>query len=315
VADYERNTRAIALLAAERGVPLILTTAPANLADWPPVHRWLRDDAYQRGVAEIQAQIARGDLAAAEAALAGLAAAYPGDAMVAFLGGRLALARGEWSRARAAFDVARDGDPMPWRALGRFNDHLRRIAQRDGVFLADLDAAFRRTARRGMVGFDLVADNCHPTPLGSALIARELLQVMAEHRLGIDSLEGLPELAPQRDRFLAEAHRARPDAELAYLGANGRFAMKWPFTLFDVSAAYFERALAIAPDDETAWANLATLAILEGRTEEGRVRLERATALRGGALDRWDRNATPYLPEALALLNGEIAQFAPPQPH
>ena len=102
------------------------------------------------------------------------------------------LARGDAARARAAFDAARDADPVPWRVLGRFNEHLRALARAARRCVADADAAFRREARDGLVGFEWVADNCHPTPLGSALIARELLAAMAGARLGIASLDGLP---------------------------------------------------------------------------------------------------------------------------
>ncbi len=311
VGEFERATREIAALARARGVPLIFATDSANLADWPPVWRFVRDERYEASVADLGAQLARGELAAASGALSGLSAAYPGDAMLTWLGGRLAMARGDWPRARAAFDAARDADPMPWRVLSRFNEHLRRLARGGDALLADADAAFRREAREGLVGFALVADNCHPTPLGNALLARELLRAMAQAKLGIASLDSLPPLAEQADVFVREAQRARPDAELAYLEANAAYAMKWPFHNFEASADYLARARSLAPDDWSVWANLATVSLLDGRTEQGRAQMERAKALRGAPLDAGDRRATPYLREALAILSGEIERYAP----
>src|SRR5262249_9743811 len=146
------------------------------------------------------------------------------------------------------------------------------------ALVADADAAFRREARDGLVGFEWVADNCHPTPLGNALLARELLAAMAAAKIGMASLDGLPPLAEQSDLFLREARRARPGAELAYLLAKGKYAMKWPSHEFDTATAYLERARAIAPGDWRVWANLGTVAVLAGRVDEGRAQLERAAA-------------------------------------
>jgi tetratricopeptide (TPR) repeat protein len=311
VAAFERAAREIAALARAGGVPLIFATDSGNLADWPPVWRFVRDERYERAVTDLRAQIARGDLATADSTLVALSADHPGDAMLAWLAGRLAMARRDWPRARAAFDAARDADPMPWRVLSRFNEHLRALALGGDALLADVDVAFRREAEHGLVGFALVADNCHPTPLGNALLARELLRAMAHAKLGIESLDGLPPLAEQAEIFVREARRERPDAELAYLLANAVYAMKGPFYNFEASADYLERAREIAPDDDRVWANLATVSVLSGRTSEGGAQMDRAAALRGAPFDPDDRRATPYLREALAILAGEVERFAP----
>jgi len=311
VAAFERETRAIAALARARGVPLIFAIDSANLSDWPPAWRFVRDEHYERGISQVRALIASGRLAAADGAIAAMGAEHPGDAMLTWLGGRLAMARRDFPRARAAFDAARDADPVPWRGLSRFNEHLRAIARDGDALLADGDAAFRHEAPAGLVGFALVADNCHPTPFGNALLAREILREMARAKLAIASLDGLPPLAEQVQVFVREAQRARPDAELAYLKANAVYAMKGPFYNFEASADYLERARAIAPDDWAVEANRATLAVLAGDVAEGRDRMDRASALRGAPFDLGDRSATPYLREALAILSGEIERYAP----
>jgi tetratricopeptide (TPR) repeat protein len=221
------------------------------------------------------------------------------------------MARGDAPGARAAFEAARDADPLPWRVLTPFNEQLRQLARDGDARLADVDEAFGREARAGLVGFALVADNCHPTPLGNALLARELLRAMAEAKLGIESLDGLPPLAEQAEQFMREADRARPDAELAYLKANAVYAMKWPFHNFEASRDYLERARLLVPDDWAVWANLATLSLFEGRIEEGGAQMERAAALHGAPLDPRDRRDTPYLREALAILSGELSRYAP----
>ena len=70
-------------------------------------------------------------------------------------------------------------------------------------------------------GSRVVADNCHPTPLGNALLARELLAAMARPEPGIDLARRLPPLAEQADRSCARRSAPAPTPELAHLLANG----------------------------------------------------------------------------------------------
>ena len=311
VAGYRRNTREIVSRLREARVPLILATGPANLSDWPPVHRFTHDDAYERAVLEAGARIERGELDGARGALTRLRAAHPSDPMLRFLAGRSDASRGRVRSASEHFDAARDGDPLPWRVLGAFNDHVRRLATADGVHLADLDLAFRRVAADGLVGWELVADNCHPTPQGNAVIARELLGVMARERFFLAGLTGLPALERQATRFREVVLDEQPGLWLEYLLRNASYVMKWPFLHFAAASAYLDEAHALAPDDWRVWANRGTVSVLEGRVEEGRRQLERAAELHGGPLREGDRGPTPYLREARAIVTGEIERFAP----
>ena len=308
-AGYEQNTRAVVALAQEHGVPLIFATASSNLADWPPVHHFVHDESYMPRMHDLEARIAAGEVASAAAEIASLGERYPNDAMLTYLLGRIAAAQGDTSEASVLFDAARDADPIPWRVLSRFNEHVRRISQADGVFLADVDLAFRRAAEQGLVGFRLMADNCHPTPLGGAVLARELLATMAREKLLLDDLEGLPPLDELWQAFRSSVDD--PALWLEYLHTNAVYVMKWPFYDFAAAAAYLEEARVIAPDDWRIPANLGTMAVLDGRVEEGRARLERAAQLFGGPLRDDDRGPTPYLREAMAILSGELPAFVP----
>jgi hypothetical protein len=313
VEGYRRNTLAITERARAAGVPLILATGPANLADWPPVYHFLHDPDYGRRVEALRDRIARGELDEAERLLAALREAYPGDAMLTWLGGRIAAARALYPAAAMQFDVARDTDPIPWRVLGIFNDHVRRLARAEGVFLADVDRAFREQAENGLVGFDLIADNCHPTPFGSALLARTLLHVMARQGLLLRDLVGLPALDRQSEVYREQVLDRQPDLPIEYLLTNAVYVMKWPFYDFDAARDYLEQARALAPQDWRIPANLGTVEVLEGHLEAGRRELDRAAELYGRELRGNDRGPTPYLREAQAILSGELEAFVPPE--
>ena len=62
---------------------------------------------------------------------------------------------------------------------------------------------------------------------------------------------------------------------------------------------YLDKALAVDSSNWEVWVNLATLSLLENRTEEGRQQFRRALQLRGAPIDPNDRRHAPYLKEAL----------------
>ena len=88
--------------------------------------------------------------------------------------------------------------------------------------------------------------------------------------------------------------------------------MKWPFHHFDADAGYLERARAIAPDDWSAWAKPGHRLGAGGTRGRGAGR--RSSAPRRFAARRSTPAIAarpPYLREALAILSGELAEFAP----
>jgi lysophospholipase L1-like esterase len=268
VLRFRENLAAIVSLAAEAGVPLLLCTAPSNLADWPPAHRRVTG---------------------------------PDEALRLYVEGRALLENGQPGAARAHFERARDLDPIPRRAFGSFNELVRAQAGRPGVRLVDVAASFQAHAEQGLVGFDLVCDNCHPTPLGNAIIAREIAAVMAEE--GLFLARGAPIAGLDLWLERLEAAGGGPDerrrALLRWLLSNALYAMKTPFFNFEASRKYLEQARALAPNDWRVYANLASLELLAGDPPAGRRALRRATELRGRPLDPEDRRVTPYLKEAL----------------
>lgn len=266
---FHENLLRLVARAGEAGVPLILCTAPSNLADWPPAHRRVSgSDAALRLYEEASAL----------------------------------RASGRFDPARDLFERARDLDPIPRRAFGSMNEAVRAAARAPGVRLVDIAARFEAHAEHGLVGFDLVCDNCHPTPLGNAIIAREIAAAMAEEGLFLARDARIAPLETWQARLSASpvdpAKRRR--AELRWLLSNALYAMKTPFFNFEASRMYLERARALAPDDWRVFANLGTLDLLSGELEAGRHALRRAAALRGAPLDPADRRVTPYLKEALA---------------
>ena len=216
--EFERATRAIAALARERGVPLIFATDSANLADWPPVWRFVRDERYERGVSEQCARSRARRARRGRGRLAALTAEYPGDAMGTWLGGRLALARGDWPRARAS--VRRGARRRP----GSVAHALASTSTCAGSRAAATPARRRRRrvpaqgAARGWSGSSGWPTTATRRRSATRCSSASCLRVMAEAKLGIASLDDLPPLVEQADLFVREAQpRAARRRELVPL--------------------------------------------------------------------------------------------------
>jgi tetratricopeptide (TPR) repeat protein len=305
LAAYGANMEGIAELAIAAKLPLIVGTLPSNLADWAPVYRDL-DGGYFG--AEYTSQIARlyeefeaGGVDSVRNSLDTLAKRYPNDSSLDYIAGRLRLDSGDFETATELLRAAKDRDPMPWRALSEFNETVRQLASRPGVYLADADRALARFAGDEPVGYRLIADNAHPTPLGSALIAGELLRVMQENRIFVDQATEIRDPEQSLDHFMSSAIPAEAVVRLykRYFFKLGKYSMKPPFYNYAASRMYFERVLELDAKDWRAWANLGSLSLLTGELDSGKRELIRAKRLRGRSLDPENRGATPYLKEAL----------------
>ena len=97
--------------------------------------------------------------------------------------------------------------------------------------------------------------------------------------------------------------------KLAQALESAKYSMKTPFHNNKTSRMYLERALAIDSSNWEIWVNLATLALLENRIDEGRRLLSKAIELRGAPIDENDRGVAPYLKEALSQSGVSLAEF------
>lgn len=302
---YVENMTAMVHAARAKGVPVMLGTLPSNLRDWPPVFRRLvrsvPDASYEPAMTEGLAAAERGDAAALRSVVMAREPRDAEDPMFRFLRGRLRLLDGDAARALEDLRYARDSDPFPWRASSTFNEHIRTLARDERTLFADLEEAVRAG---GIPGFDLVTDNCHPTPEAGFRMAMALLKEAEHARI-------LP--APAADdrslsTFLADAGFASgTPLRLRYLLTNGTYVMKTPFFHFPIARRIFEQAAVESPKSWEVHANLATILLFEGRKDEGVEHLRLATELHGRPLDVANRAATPYLKEAVEAAGVRLA--------
>jgi lysophospholipase L1-like esterase len=224
------------------GVPLFVTMPVCNLADCPPM---LGDE--PKG-------------------------ASPDDA---FDRGRALAAAGDWTGARAAFELARDSDHWPHRATGPLLDVIRTEAHH----LVRTDLAFDAASKHGLPGDDLFVDHCHPDAAGALVLALAVADALEDS--GIVPPTGHRGEAPELVTLAAQAGMTA-SAEARKRAETGR-----AFTLFALHTGHHGRMaeaaaarLDKAPPDvflpgETQ-AIHALLALLRGDVGEARARLDEA---------------------------------------
>ncbi len=316
VATFNEELNQIVKRVRRKGVPLILCTLPSNLSDWPPVYKRLpgHGQPYAEMVSGIQELLRGGKYQEASGAVTAGFGRYPQDAMLYFLRGRIQAATGAYADARESFVKARDLDPVPFRAPSEINSVIRRAASgHAGVYLVDLERAYEEHAKNGLVGFDLVAVNCHGTPLGESVTAQAILQKMLEIGILPPSQNSRQGCCPV-DVFLADVGYLAPNSPLRFqaLLHNGIFVMKTPFLYYEASHQYLLEAKEVNENSWQVWANLATLSYFKGDNATGAKELQRAAELHGKSIDLDNHRRTPYLKEALEYAAGHGSNCGAP---
>ena len=177
--NFRRNLEEMLALAGEREVPVALSTLVSNLKDFHP----LRSRCDGSGLSgRIEGLASEGNLEEAAAAAGRALESNPDCADLHFQLGTVRYLQGKYPQAAASFAAARDLDRMPFRAPASFNELILELAEgSDGqVVLNDVEQAFAAASPQGIVGNELITEYLHPTVYGHFLIARTLMEALAE---------------------------------------------------------------------------------------------------------------------------------------
>ncbi len=322
VEAFKENIDIIIRFADQKDIPLLLCTAPSNIRDWPPLYIpaavseshvfWnhvglftftTRDTVFEDGISDIRNLLADGETDRAETVLVELSDAYPEEPLLYFLWGRFYLAKGSPRRAARYLVKARDTDPFPNRASTRLNDYIRHNAAQSSAILVDADSLLARHSPDGIPGLSLVADNCHPSPEGNALLANELfsriMEILPADFIEYEGETTHPDSSDVSTDDFFEFIEFEPRLRGAHYLCSAKYCMKTPFMNYRLARDYLELAGGLLPDSWEVSANLATIDLLEGRREEGISTLHSAIDLLGDFPDLTDRITVPYLEDAL----------------
>lgn len=189
--QYRANLRALLRRYRRAGVPVFIATVVSNERDQPP---FISDPG------------AGADSAASH-----------------FARGRALERLGRYREARQAYLAAKDRDELRFRAPEEINGILREVAAEQGAHVVEVQEAFHRAARNGIVGHDLMLEHVHPNLLGYFLIADAFYE--AFHRQGMIGswTTPIPRAQAWREIPVTAVDRLYGEWRARYLTAD------WPF--------------------------------------------------------------------------------------
>lgn len=166
---YQHNLATIIAAAADRNVPVMLSTLVSNLKDFHP----LRSTCPEFVGTSLNERVLKAQLEQS-----------PYCAALHFALGQYYFRQGQSARAQQAFIRARDMDQLPFRAPTFFNRILQQLADgADQVILSDSEAAFSAASPQGIIGSELITEHLHPTVFGHYLIARTMVETLAPNAI------------------------------------------------------------------------------------------------------------------------------------
>lgn len=158
LAIHEERLRAMARLAAGKGVPVVFCTLPANQRGYAPDGDLpLELPGFVLGAAALEKRDYAGALEHLRAALA----AAPREPFSLFYAGRALEGLGRQAEAAAYYGQAVTYDKAGDRCSPGRNEMIRRVAREEGAGLADLERAFSGIAGGGVPGGREIADGVH----------------------------------------------------------------------------------------------------------------------------------------------------------
>jgi len=183
--NYDKNIDHIIKLAQQADIPLFLCTVPANLL-WPPTYdfKYL----FVEEISEICYKLLDDkfnykELGELESKATGLLKGYKTNVLALYTLGMIEYRKRNFKKAYYYLNKSKDYDNRPLRVISKFNETIRNRTITHGVTVIDVEQRFKEESYGNIIGFDLIADNCHPTPRGNFIIASLLLEAMVERNI------------------------------------------------------------------------------------------------------------------------------------
>jgi tetratricopeptide (TPR) repeat protein len=296
-------------LCKERDIPLILSTLPVNLKDISPFKSEHSDLLDRDSLSRWQQFFTKGLTSMevnqpAQALNAFSEATYIDDdyALLDYRKGQAYEQFGNLSKAYEAYDLARQKDIVPLRALNEFNQAIRSTALSSEVALADVEKFYLRISPGNLPGNNLFVDHVHPSIEGQQLIAWVVLNAATEaNLLPLDAMTWQKSMPKARDFLRQELGNISERYQAMGLYGVGRlyfWAGKYPEAYVALQQAWQS-----VQDVAEMARQLGELELLRGDTEKALEYLDAAERLEPG-------HFKVLLARAVAMNNSGRAQEA-----
>ncbi len=232
---FRENMEDIIEETSGKGIPVLLGTLVSNLRDQKPfvsIHDPDTDKAsFTAQIEDIKNRMRDGDYSTALEKLRSLMVRDSTYALTYFYAGRCAELSGEYATARTYYRQARDYDGLRFRASGDLNSILRKLAQKDLVYLSDIEAAFIENSNNGLIGNNLILEHLHPNLDGYFLMGKTYAQtILQTDLLSIARHRALPKPIRSKSDDYFRSRIAVTDLDLKIADYRIRMLTSgWPF--------------------------------------------------------------------------------------
>ncbi|HEX9654680.1 MAG TPA: hypothetical protein VGA99_13305, partial [bacterium] len=124
------------------------------------------------------------------------------------------------------FVLARDFDPVRFRAPSAFNDVIREAGEKYDIPVVDSEEEFAKASPGGLVGQNLILEHVHPNQLGYLRIAKAMARKMSEHRILADGWDWTKDQSDSA--YLSMSRLTALDREVVNYRIF-RLTSHWPF--------------------------------------------------------------------------------------
>lgn len=175
VRQFEANLNAMLARYRKAGVPVFIGTLASNERDQNPfisrVDPTVDGSQWERRYQEGKEALQRGETDAADAALAEAIRLDDRAADAYYAQAQLFEGMKDYPAARQAYLAAKDRDQLRFRAPERFNQIIRRVGSENGATVVEVQEAFLKKAKNGIIGEELMLEHLHPNVEGYFLLA------------------------------------------------------------------------------------------------------------------------------------------------
>lgn len=175
--QYQRNLAALLEQYQQAAVPVFLATVASNIADQKPFQSPSLTAAERQLLAELG-----GSQSAAKLVEISNHINQQQHALLAYELGQWLRAAQRVKEAKHYFELARDLDPLRFRAPGDINKIHRQLAQQFGATLVETEQALAQHATGGLIGRELMLEHLHPNLPGYFVIADTFYQALAQSK-------------------------------------------------------------------------------------------------------------------------------------
>ena len=194
--EYKRNIQDIVRVAKDANVDIILSTVVGNYKGWEPnrsVHKKnLSDKELERWRYYYSSGKEFYEKEDFESAIEEFELAQKIDPTFAELNFRLGKSYeqvGRFKDAKREYSSAADNEGDPKIASTLFNEMIKKTCLDHKIPCVDVVTAFESVSENSLIGYNIMVDAHHPSIFGELVIAKEIVEVMANNKLPVPAAQ------------------------------------------------------------------------------------------------------------------------------